>query len=225
MSNLNFKLNLLLFVGQFITNNISRATPSIKNVVRTLRYRTAWYSDDHGELERVFKGMRDPWNFETSPYERERLRILLSEVAQFPRDRICEVGCAEGVFTQMISRVFRHVTAIDVSPTAVGRARHRCPSATYVVASLESFRTDRPFDVVVCAETLYYIGDVASAISQLSALGRYCVVSYIEREAKTLDGYFANISIRSMKRYEIGSGIFKRKIVVIVWENPPEQEA
>ncbi len=221
MNNLNLITHLLsTFAGQFIAGNLWKATPSVKNIIRTLRFRTCWYSDDHRELDRIFQALTDPWNFESSPYERERLQLLLQRAMALPHDSVCEVGCAEGVFTQMLSAVCHHVTGIDVSPTAIDRARDRCPAPTYLVTSLEAFQTRKPFDLVICAETLYYIKDVTSAIEKLSMLGRYCMVSYVEREARLLDRFFTEQPNVRMEKFELGKGPLRRKMSLVIWENP-----
>lgn len=212
--NLNTKLSFILFVA----NSVKGGLPALKAVIRTAFFRRAWYSDDHDELERMYKTLNDPWNFETSVYELNRFDLLLREVGKYPHDRVLEVGCGEGLFTSRLAMIARHVVAIDVSPTAVDRARRRCPDPTYVVASLDEFATGEKFDLVICAETLYYIKDVRRAIEKLSNLGRYCLVSYLGRESKRLDPYFERMPSAVIRRFEVGNGVMNRPVNIVIWK-------
>ncbi len=188
-------------------------------MLRTALFGTCWYQDDHDELERLFQGLRDPWNFETSDYERERMLVLAREVSRYPHASILEVGCAEGVFTEMLTAMSPRVMAIDVSATAVSRAQARCPGARCIAVSLDAFQAAEPFDLVVCAETLYYVRDVPRAIGKLSSLGRRCLVSYIRRESGRLDGYFEERPGVSVAHLELGARWLKRGMVVATWTN------
>lgn len=218
MAEMSTKMSMLLLLCERLGRSGSRGLPSIKNIVRTLFFRQGWYSNDHAELERIFRTLKDPWNFESSPYEQERLMLLLQEVKGCPHDSILEVGCAEGVFTSMLSTLSSRVVGIDVSPTAVARARERCPDHTFFATSLESFESDEKFDLVICAETLYYIEDVPKAIRKLSSLGRRCIVSYIQRESNRLDGDIKDLPGVEFRRYEIGASLLRRGMVAAQWE-------
>jgi len=219
MTNFNFKISSILVAGEFISNNFRKGFPLLKTALRTTLFRTGWYSDDHDELERIYRTLKDPWNFETSQYEQDRLNLLLEVVAQYPHESILEIGCAEGLFTDMLKEISGRVVAIDVSRTAIARAQKRSPTPQYMVASLEEFKADEKFDMVICAETLYYIKDIPGAINQLTALGRCCVVSYLERESKRLDAYFQQMPSVELKKYKVGNGISNRTITVAVWKN------
>ncbi len=189
-----------------------------KAILRELFHRPRWYADTPDEFERLFRWSQDPWNFEASSYERRRFQGLLEIVKQYPHDTILEVGCAEGVFTSELSKIAKRVVAIDVSPTALARAKQRCKDVTFVQSSLQDFQWDSRFDLVVCAETLYYVKDVAEAIQQLSNLGSYCLVSYIDREIKNLDSYFLQMPLLRFERFQHSYWIWKRSARIIVWE-------
>ena len=187
-------------------------------MLRELFHRPRWYADTPDEFERLFRWSQDPWNFEASSYERRRLQGLLEIVKQYPHDTILEVGCAEGVFTSELSKIAKRVVAIDVSPTALARAKQRCKDVTFVQSSLQDFQWDSRFDLVVCAETLYYVKDVPEAIQHLSNLGSYCLVSYIDREIKNLDSYFLQMPLLKFERFQHTYWIWKRYARIIVWE-------
>jgi ubiquinone/menaquinone biosynthesis C-methylase UbiE len=191
--------------------------PLLKHAIRGL-YRPGWYRSNHGPFEELYRTVRDPWNFETSHYEQRRLRTLLKSVRTYPHDTVLEVGCGEGLFTAQLGSIARDLVAIDVSETALERARKRYPRASYIKAGLEDFQTDRTFDIIVCAETLYYIQDVAHAIDKMTRLGRYCLVSYLSRETKNLDSYFTDLPEVRFERHRIRDGLIPRSITIVVWK-------
>jgi SAM-dependent methyltransferase len=197
---------------------IGKCLPALKSSFRAAFFRTCWYSDNHDELDRIYRSLKDPWNFETSAYERERFAILLDEVKRHPHGSILEVGCAEGMFTTMLTELTRDIVAIDVSPTAIARARERHPVPQFIATSLDGLDPGRKYDLVVCAETLYYIKDVAGAIEKLSAVGKRCVVSYLRRESKRLDPYLRNLRSVEFREIRVGSGVSGGTMIVAAWE-------
>lgn len=199
---------------------LGKFLPALKSSFRAAFFRTCWYSDNHDELDRIFRNLKDPWNFETSPYERERFALLLDEVRKYPHGSVLEVGCAEGLFTGMLATLTKDIVAIDVSPTAIARAKERHPGPEFLATSLDDLRPGRKFDLVVCAETLYYIRDVAGAIEKLSSLGRWCIVSYLRRESKRLDAFFINRKSVEFREIRVGTGVSSGTMIIAAWENP-----
>lgn len=193
--------------------------PALKTVGRELLYRPSWYKDSHDELEQLFRWSDDPWNFESSQYEQDRLQFLSEIVKRYSHETILEVGCAEGVFTERLYGLSKQVVAIDVSPTALARAKQRCPEVMFFQKSLQEFSWTHKFDMVVCSETLYYIKDVAEAIDKLTSLGKYCMVSYVHRETKNLDPYFFQMPLVAYERFEKSYWLWNHAMSVAVWEN------
>lgn len=151
------------------------------------------YANDAAALERLFRERPDPWDFLTEPYEQARLARLGAIVQRVPHAAVLEIGCAEGVFTAWLTTVAKHVVALDVSPTACVRARAHAPQATVLAQSLGSYAPDTMFDLVVCAETLYYMRDPAAAIASMRRLGAYVLVSYTRHERQRLDPVVAGL--------------------------------
>lgn len=206
-------------------NKLFGKWPAAKTAVRELFYRPAWYSDNREELERLFQWSTDPWNFQTSRYEQDRFRWLLATIEKYPHNRVLEVGCAEGLFTKHLMEIAKHVVAIDVSPTALARARSRCGKVQFLQASLEEFDWHEKFDLVICSETIYYTKDVDRAIEKLKTFGRYCLVSYTVRESVNLDPYLRKLSLLEFQKHEKSYYFWKRAMTVAVWENDADTGA
>ncbi|GAA3469621.1 class I SAM-dependent methyltransferase [Nonomuraea roseola] len=102
----------------------------------------------------------DPWRLGSDAYERHKYAMTLEAVPRLPYRRILEVGCAEGVFTDALARRFpeAEIVGIDISTRALERARQRTEQARFVHADLLSHPLEEGFDLVFCAETLYYVG-------------------------------------------------------------------
>lgn len=104
----------------------------------------------------------DPWHLLTDDYEQHKYATTLRLVPHRPYRRILDVGCSEGVFTHMLATRYpdAEVTGVDVSERALNRARARPARKrpTFIRADLISYRPADSFDLVFCAETLYYLG-------------------------------------------------------------------
>lgn len=140
-------------------------------------------SDAHARLERAYL-LPDPWKLDSEP-ERFRFAETNDQVRRVFGDGIgslLEIGCGEGLQTEVLTGVSRSVTGIDVSPTAIGRARRRLPGVEFAVGDLlaQPWPVDQPrFDVVVACEVLYYMSDVPRALDRMDRLARLgCLVTY-----------------------------------------------
>jgi SAM-dependent methyltransferase len=118
----------------------------------------------------------DPWETK-HPYNQKAFNEIISLIKMVPHDSILEIGCAQGEFTKKLLEISKDVTAIDVSEQAINQARTQVKGAHFEAISLENFYPESSFDVVVCAEVLYYIKDHKKAISKLQELGDYLVTS------------------------------------------------
>jgi 2-polyprenyl-3-methyl-5-hydroxy-6-metoxy-1,4-benzoquinol methylase len=103
---------------------------------------------------------RDPWSYETSEYELTKYRRTLETIPAISGAKILEVGCAEGVFTAWLAERHADVLAVDICERALERAQHRCaalPSVRFARLDIASTPVTGTYDVVVCAEVLYYL--------------------------------------------------------------------
>jgi SAM-dependent methyltransferase len=113
-------------------------------------------------LERRYIERRDPWNYHSNPYERQKYEETLDIALQWSPSNTAalEIGCSVGVFTRMLAESFAHVTAVDICREALRlaathtRAHHNVQFARRYAQSLN---LGRRFDVIFCAEMLYYI--------------------------------------------------------------------
>ncbi|HEY3998301.1 MAG TPA: SAM-dependent methyltransferase [Candidatus Xenobia bacterium] len=160
-------------------------------------------STSQERFDLLFSALPDPWHFERSPFEHERLSRLFQSFGGRRFQRALEVGCAEGTFTGRLAEVADHVTGLDVSEVALARARTRHPSLTFVQHDLGSGPlAEPPFDLVVASEVLYFFEDpgllhrVADALVQGLVPGGWLVLAHMRLlkddtsgHARTWSGY------------------------------------
>lgn len=106
----------------------------------------------------------DPWRMGTDAYEQAKYAATLAQIPDRRYGSILEVGCSEGVFTAQLLDAYpdADVTGLDISQRALARAAERvemaADRATLLSADILTFRPGRRYDLVFCAETLYYLG-------------------------------------------------------------------
>lgn len=173
---------------------LQRAEAAFRRRWRRLNLRGVSQADAHRRLDLLYK-IRDPWNMAT---DRERFRFVESSrilherlVAPSPRaGSILEIGCGEGHQSEHLAPLCERLCGIDISPTAVARARQRVPSADLVAGDLlaqpwagEVHR----YDIVTAFEVLYYVKDIPRLLRAMSTLGRSCIVSYFVPSAEIVE--------------------------------------
>lgn len=80
-------------------------------------------------LDHLFE-QADPWNYADSPRELERFSSALNLLDAARNGRVyksaLEVGCAEGMFTEMLAPRCQSLLAVDITRAALARAAERC---------------------------------------------------------------------------------------------------
>jgi len=110
-------------------------------------------------FEGLYAEAGDPWDFETSEYERNKYERTLESLGERRFHRALEAGSSIGVFTQMLADRCDELLAVDVSERAVAAARERLSAHRNVRVerrTLPEEMPDGPFDLIVASEVLYY---------------------------------------------------------------------
>ncbi|WP_176955484.1 class I SAM-dependent methyltransferase [Sinosporangium album] len=123
----------------------------------------------------------DPWRLATDHYEAHKYKTTLDAVPEGRYERILEVGCSEGVFTKLLADAYPDagIVGVDISSRALGRARERVGDTgsrvRFIQADILNPGLRGDFDLVFCAELLYYLGRtprLRHASSRLTAFMR-----------------------------------------------------
>ena len=118
-----------------------------------------YFTEEH--FEKLYQKKPDPWNYENYEFEKEKYQKTLEAI---PREvqTIWEIGCSEGIFTQLLLKKGKEVVGVDISETALSRARERLKdySDKIHLQKLDITREDLngTFDLILASEILYYLG-------------------------------------------------------------------
>ncbi|GIH22607.1 hypothetical protein Aph01nite_09170 [Acrocarpospora phusangensis] len=146
----------------------------------------------------------DPWRYTTDPYERERHVATLGRLPERDYRRILDVGCSEGTFTDLVATSFprAETTGVDISAHAIRAASARKASpARFARLDIRRQLPSGSFDLVICTEMLYYLGDsaqlreVSSRIRGLLTPGGLLAVAHPWPESGRLHRHFAADSL------------------------------
>jgi SAM-dependent methyltransferase len=105
----------------------------------------------------------DPWDLESSEFEQRRYARLFAALAGRRYGRVLEIGCGAGTFTRLLAPLADQLIALDISSTAIARAREVDTSPGHVdfrVANIMEYnpRAEGPWDLIVMSETIYFLG-------------------------------------------------------------------
>ena len=122
----------------------------------------------------VYRANADPWNFESSPYEREKYAATLAALPHATYAEAFEIGCSLGVLTAQLAPRCNHLLAVDVTEVPLTKARKRCAQLPQVELQLLRIPDQYPsqhFDLVLLSEVGYYWSppDLAKAIDLITA--------------------------------------------------------
>ncbi len=107
----------------------------------------------------VYAHTEDPWDFETSTYEREKYAATVAALPEAQYTSAFEIGCSIGVLTELLASRCDALLAIDINEAPLIRARERLadqPQVTFRRMTVpKEFPAER-FDLVVLSEVGYY---------------------------------------------------------------------
>lgn len=108
-------------------------------------------------------GRGDPWDIESSDYEYNRCLHLLRMIEGKRYARLLEIGCGAGFLTRLLVPYADRIVALDISETAIDRARALGADPATVdfrVMNIMDYKpeTEGPWDLIVFSDTLCYLG-------------------------------------------------------------------
>lgn len=118
---------------------------------------------DRAYFETMFRSTDDPWDLESSAYERDKYAHSIRSLGGRTYGLGFEIGCAKGVLTQSLAPHCNALLAIDISETALKAARERCAAFDHVSFGQMAFPGQAPvggiFDLIILSEVAYYWDD------------------------------------------------------------------
>lgn len=113
-------------------------------------------------FEKLYAADIDPWDFETSQYEKDK---YAATVAALPRQQYraaFEIGGSIGVLTEKLAARCQSLLSVDISKRAQARAKERCqhlPQVEFKIMQVPYQYPAKLFDLTVVSEVGYYWGD------------------------------------------------------------------
>ncbi len=150
----------------------------MKNSKQTL---SEQYFDD------VYDVNKDPWNFETSPYEQEKYKATIQALNRPNYQQIFEIGCSIGVLSEMLAKLSNKLLAVDASDAPLVKAMVRLAKYKNVLVKKMNVPADfitTNCDLIVISEVAYYLNDAdlgilrEKTIQQLETGGQILMVHW-----------------------------------------------
>ena len=111
-------------------------------------------------FEFVYNNNEDPWNYETSDYEKEKYEATIEALQKPVYKKALEIGCSIGVLTKMLSERCSSLLSIDINDVALQKAKQRLKDFPNVRFEKRIVPQDYPedkFDLVLMSEVGYYL--------------------------------------------------------------------
>jgi cyclopropane fatty-acyl-phospholipid synthase-like methyltransferase len=142
-------------------------------------------------FEQKYRENADPWDFARSEYEQSRYGAIIAALGERRYERAFEPGCSVGELTWRLASHCEHVDAMDISATAIDRAKLCCsglPNVTLRVGGLPHHIPEGSFDLIVFSEIGYYFDE-----ARLQELGK-SLVDHISSSGTLLAAHWLGTS-------------------------------
>ncbi len=134
-------------------------------------------------FDAIYAASNDPWNFETSPYERRKFEMTVAALPRVHYANAFEPGCSIGVLSELLAQRCHHLLATDIVPSALIRATERlkgCPSVRIEERAIPDEWPSGTFDLIVLSEIAYYfdeatLRDIVRRVVESTTLGAHVI--------------------------------------------------
>ncbi|WP_159467252.1 class I SAM-dependent methyltransferase [Dyadobacter sp. 3J3] len=113
-------------------------------------------------FNKMYQRNEDPWDFENSPYEREKYEATLRAIPNPVYENAFEIGCSNGILSEKLARRCTHLLAVDASEIATENARKRLLHYPFVKVREMIIPKDFPdesFDLILFSEVGYFLSE------------------------------------------------------------------
>lgn len=112
-----------------------------------------------GRFEEMYQRFDDPWHQSEAQCHRlsKSRNVAILNLLKYGLGSVVEFGCGLGHFSKMIHEAGCNVTGIDISATAIAKAKERYPKIPFVVDSVSNIDRYREADAILFAEITWYI--------------------------------------------------------------------
>lgn len=141
----------------------------------------------------LYANSRDPWNYETSDYERRKYQATLDALTRPRYASAIEAGCSIGVLSARLAERCTGLIALDFSALAVAQATERLrgfPGARATCAALPDEWPQGCYDLIMLSELVYYLNhegivSLAMLVARDAAWSGECVLVHYQGDTQT----------------------------------------
>ncbi|MCU1363508.1 MAG: methyltransferase type 12 [Acidimicrobiaceae bacterium] len=134
-------------------------------------------------FESIYAANSDPWNFETSSYERSKYEATMAALPRARYESAFEPGCSIGVLSEMLAPRCQRLLATDIVTGALVQAAERLKGHRHVRIEERAIPEEWPretFDLIVLSEIAYYfdeatLGDVMRLVIGSTWVGAHVI--------------------------------------------------
>ena len=114
-----------------------------------------------GEFEEMYQDFDDPWEQTTREEWASEKAVALNLIQKLNVKKVIELGCGLGHYTNKIYNFGVDVLGIDVSETAIGKAKYSYPDCNFYVGDILDFSIYKKYqpEIIVMAEITWYVLD------------------------------------------------------------------
>ena len=156
-----------------MSNNLNTLTDLVEVGSRNdVNEEATTYSESY--FDALYQDNTDPWQYQTRWYEKRKRDMCLAVLPQAEYGRAIELGCGNGVFSELLAQRCQSLLSIDGNKQAVQLAQQRLADLSHVrviqgvipnvLFTIDNEPvSDKPlalkpaFDLIVISEILYYL--------------------------------------------------------------------
>src|SRR4030042_4710023 len=138
-----------------------------------------------GKFEEMYQA-EDVENFDS--WHQDDMRLLTKQISlvllnRYNFNNVLDVGCGKGAFTHLLKKENNQVTGIDVSKTAIKRAKAKFADISFNCVDLtkDAFKKmpffSKQYDLIVFMEVLSYLPNWSDVIKEFSQIGDYILIT------------------------------------------------
>jgi len=144
----------------------------------------SWFQDDVSDFSRRFSS----WVISQNRYS-----------------SILDVGCGKGTFANLLKKNGNRIVGVDISPTAIAKARSRYPGIDFLAMTVDQALGKKgSWDLIVMMEILSYLKDWRKVIQKASRRGRRIFISlYLPPKPMGFVKSFSSLKKSLTKYFEI----------------------
>lgn len=114
-----------------------------------------------GKFEEMYRDFDDPWEQTKNEEWASEKAVALSHIQKLKAKKVMELGCGLGHYTDKISKLGVEAIGVDISATAIDKAKLKYPNYQFIVADILDFDIYRDIkpDIIIMAEITWYVLD------------------------------------------------------------------